>query len=238
MTSHMCLYGSTLIQSEERTIKLSMLIPNKNEEEFISVEEKERYISILRDSITVRLDLSKVSETKGDQKSTQKDHLDKLIQISNGLITSTVAKANYNLSNYKCDIGFASGTSVPDGINIVDGIARGIIEIKDNTSTPAEATRHGISEAFNLAIAQLKLNINYMDVMIPIIGSNGYLIEFSCLVLLKPSFPLIVKLSKVLDLTDDSDLFVAARYFKNINRFYEISLHTEESPSMIPNTYI
>ena len=74
MTSHMCLYGSTLIQSEERTIKPSMLISN-NSGEFISVEEKERYISILRDAITVRLDLSKVSETKGEQKSTHKDFL-------------------------------------------------------------------------------------------------------------------------------------------------------------------
>eukprot|EP01038_Epipyxis_sp_PR26KG_P007171 gene7171-9776_t len=179
-----------------------------------------------------RLDLSKVSETRNGEKNTQKDHLDKLIQISTGLITSTWSEANCALSDYKCDVGFASNTSVADGINVVVGIARGIFEMKYNSATPAEATRQGISEAFNLAVAQLQLNISYMDVMIPRTGSNGYLIEFSCLIL-------VVKLSKVSDLTDESDLIVAARYFKNIiNRFYyELTLRREAS-SIIPSLYI
>jgi hypothetical protein len=52
-------------------------------------------------------------------------------------------------------MGFASSVSIPDVMYVIHGVARGLFEMKNNTSTPAEATRQAISEAFNLAIAQL-----------------------------------------------------------------------------------
>ena len=148
-----------------------------------------------------------------NDKTSQSHHPERLITICDGLITSTGSKPDLTLGSYGCGEGFASTGSIPGGIVVKDNIPRGIFEIKDNTSTPAEATRQGIAEAFNLALMQLHIGVRYSDVMIPVIGSNGYLMEISCLILLEPSFPLVVRLSKVLDLLDNGDLKTAAGYF-------------------------
>jgi hypothetical protein len=73
-------------------------------------------------------------------------------------------------------MGLVTEISVPDGVFVVNGVARAIVEIKDNTMTPAEATRQAIAEAVNMAIAQLKARVSSSDIIIPMIGSNGYLI--------------------------------------------------------------
>jgi len=232
-TSHFAFGSVILFDDEGRNAKPALLIPSTSD--FQSNDIFKAFVHTLEDSVSVQCDLGKVSETKG-AKTTQRDHLEKLIAISKGLVTSTGDKPNATLESYGCGRGFASSSSVPDGVNEVETtindecikFARGIFEMKDNTSTPAEATRQGISEAFNLAITQLvDHKIKHSDIMIPIVGSNGYLIEFSCLVLLPPSFPMVVKLSKVLDLTDNEDVRTAAGYFMKINDWYSTSLQID-----------
>ena len=157
--------------------------------------------------------------------SPQKDHLENLILIFSGLVTSSGEKKRLTLENYNCGIGFASKGSVPDGMVVDDqGFPRGIFEVKDNTMTPTEATRQGIAEAYNVALGHLKLGVSYSDVMVPIVGSNGYLMELSCMILLEPSFPLVVRLHRVLDLTDDQDLRVAAGFLLRFQEFFSLPL--------------
>ena len=160
-----------MLLDEERTAKPDRLIPLKD-----SIPP-DRSINVLGDSVCVRPDLSKVGETRSSM-NTQKDHLENLILIFSVLVTSSHEKKRLTLENYNCGIGFASKGSVPDGMVVDDqGFPRGIFEVKDNTMTPTEATRQGIAEAYNVALGHLKLGVSYSDVMVPIVGSNGYLME-------------------------------------------------------------
>ncbi len=226
MTSHLSIYDPVMLLQNNRVIKPSILVPN-----ILDVFDKAsicKWTHYLSDSIAINSDLSKVSETKGER-TTQKLHLEKLVEIIPGMKTSTGDKHNSTLHYYGCNYGFASSNSVPDGI-IINKLARGIYEVKDNTLTPAVATRQGISEATNLANRQLQVGVKFDDIMIPIVGSNGYLIEFSCLILFEPSFPVFVKLSKVLDLTDSTDLNIATKYFIKLDKFFKMEITTSTSP--------
>lgn len=232
--SMISLFHKSLYIEEKRNFADPMsLIPKMDTLDKIILQ---RYVSILRDSVCIRSDLSKVSETKSD-KNIQQDHLEMFLSIIKGLVTSTKEKEKFNLEYYRCNDGFVSNKSIPDAVNVIKDIPRGIIEAKDNTSAPAEATRQGIAEAFNLAINQLRNNVKYSDVMIPVIGTNGYLMEFSCMILLKPSFPMVVKLSKVLDLTDDVDIEFAAGFFLKIDEFYRKELPIVIQPSCPPTVF-
>ena len=46
----------------------------------------------------------------------------------------------------------------------------------------------------------------------PIYSTTGHLAQFSAVILLLPCFPMVINLSKVLDLTDDSDRLLVAVY--------------------------
>ena len=226
MFSHLNSYDPTLMLNDGRSVSPSSLVPNLDR---ISKGDLQRFMNYLRDSVVVKTDMSRVGETK-ELRNTQKDHLGVLTHVSLQLKTSTNDNG-FNLSKLESEKGFASPLSVPDAANVINGVGRSVVEIKDNTSAPAEATRQAIAEAFNLAIRQLDLGWPYTDIVIPIIGSNGYLIEFSCLALLPPSFPVIVKLSKVLDLTDEADTRIAAGFLYKFNEFYstEISAATRDA---------
>ena len=58
---------------------------------------------------------------------------------------------------------------------------------------------------------QLNLGVNADQIMVPVVGSNGHLMQFGAVVMLKPSFPAFFVISSVLDLTDDDSLAEAAR---------------------------
>lgn len=167
--------------------------------------------------ILVHNDLSKVSETKasegslGKNRSVQNHHLDGIRDIpifKDILRTSTRS----SLTDLQCPVGVASGASVPDGIfKDADGICRGILEVKHNTDTPAEAVRQGASEGTNVAMSHLARSVHVDNVLVPVVGSNGYLMQFGAVIMLKPSFPVFFMISHVLDLTRDADLLDAAR---------------------------
>ena len=234
-TSYLSSYSPNLFENDIRIGKPYDLIPVNS----FDKTELQNVVNILKDCITVKTDLGCVHETGSTGAETiQKDHLEKIIVLSSGLVTTTGKKSNRTLASYNCHDGFASQRSIPDGVNVIDEEARGIFEVKANTAAPCDATRQAISEAYNLAIRQLRLGIKYTDIMIPIVGSNGYLMEFSCLILLPPSFPLVVKLSKVLDINNQNDCNIAAGYLININKFYKIKIDcNENAPSQLVNLY-
>lgn len=45
----------------------------------------------------------------------------------------------------------------------------------ENTLTPADSLRQGACEASNVALAQLSLGVDADDIVVPVVGSNGYL---------------------------------------------------------------
>eukprot|EP01036_Dinobryon_divergens_P025263 gene25263-33792_t len=111
-------------------------------------------------------------------------------------------------------MGVASEGSIPDGyLKDYEMKARGIFEVTHDTDAPAEeGIRQGASAASNVALFQLQYGVRVDDIVIPVIGSNGYLMQFAAVVMLKPSFPMLVMLSPVLlDLTDNTMLLESAR---------------------------
>lgn len=104
--------------------------------------------------------------------------------------TTTSSKSASALKDLNCSSGLASKSSIPDGyFRDRDGYIRGIFEVNHGTDIPAEALRQGASEASNVALMQLNLGVNVDQIMVPVVGSNGHLMQFGAVVMLKPSFP-------------------------------------------------
>ena len=175
---------------------------------------------ILMRSLVVYNDLSKVAETSGyahesqvgKDLAVQPNHLDALISICElNLCTTTTSKSGYALKDLNCSYGLASESSIPNGyFRDRQRRIRGIFEVKHGTDIPAEALRQGASEASNVALMQLNLGVNVDQIMVPVVGSNGHLMQFGAVIMLKPSFPAFFVISSVLDMTHDS-LCEAAR---------------------------
>jgi len=136
------------------------------------------------------------------------------------------------LGNLKCNDGAASEGSQCDGYWLDSaGNARGVAEAKSSTDAPAEGGRQAVSEAINMAVAQVKLGVAPEDVLIPILSTSGQLMQFMALILLLPCFPMVVNLSKVLDLADDSDRLVAAGHCIKIHKFVDTPLRITNEPT-------
>ena len=225
-TNHCPFFDPTEVEEDPRVVKLwSHFL--RTEEEIAGLLKGETVETIaykLGKTITVNNDLSKVSETKansaaaaiGKERTVQQHHLGRIKQLIFGssLDTSTGKGSEMTLANLDCSTGIASKDSVPDGHFVDnDNEPRGIFEVSHGTDAPAECLREGSSEASNIAFYQLKRGVDIDNIVVPVIGSNGYLIQFGAVMMLRPSFPMFSIISKVLDLTDDASLLEAARLF-------------------------
>ena len=172
----------------------------------------------LAQTIIVYNDLSKVSETRslsssalGKDRTVQSHHLDAMKMLFNDQLQTSTNRSGHTLQELGCPHGIATSISTPDGhFKDAQCHARGIIEVKHNTDTPAECLRQGAAAATNLALAQVTFGVSVDDIVVPVVGSNGYLMQIGAVIMLKPSFPVFIMLSHVLDLTCDSMLLVAA----------------------------
>ena len=183
---------------------------------------------VLFSSVSYRHDYSIVSETKGPD-STQSFHLELQKGIFRKRLTTSTrsdcSSVSKRLSDVKCGIGPSRSTSTPDGIYMDDNeIARGIVEIKDNTFAPAEGLRQGAAEATNVALHHISLGVPWDKVAVPNVGMSGYLIQFTIVVMLDPCYPVVVEISKVLDLKYRKDAKTAAGYLYSLNNFLSNSL--------------
>jgi hypothetical protein len=155
-----------------------------------------------------------------------------------GLKTTTATKKDCTLVDYDCGIGLATAQSVADGyFQTVDGVLRGIWEVKHGTDTPAEGLRQGAPEASNIALHHLALGVDSDDILVPVIASNGYLIQFAAVIMLKESFPVLIALSHVLDMTNDEQLDEAARLLCCVENIVSIPLKIDTGTST-PNARV
>ena len=183
----------------------------------------------LHASITVQFDYSKVSETKSPD-CVQEFHIEVLNSLFNGkMITSTRSK--FSLDSIGCGYGPASKISVPD-ILFTDrnNKPRGIGEAKHNMCAPAEGLRQGVSESINIAYKQLLDGVVWSKVAVPNVGLTGCLIQFSLIVFLPPSFPVVVEISRVFDLRYPGDRRIAAGYIQKLAVYLERPLQAHFDP--------
>jgi hypothetical protein len=190
-------------------------------------------------------DLSKIHETTrgvgisnvGRDLSVQGNHLDKILLLFHGFKSSTRGNAIGTLSELGCGWGIATGASIPDGyIHDEKNIPRVIWEMKDGAVAPSDSMRQGIVEATHFAIRHLSLGVSIDDIVVPVVSSNGYLLQIGVVMLLKPCFPMSVMLTPVLDLTDDEMLRQAARMLLSIKDLVDQPLNTTTASSSSSST--
>ena len=241
LNNHYNYFDPTMVEEDARVQKLwPTFVPSKEDLDSHSPHESELDY-FLFDAICTRVDMSVVSEVPrpiGD--SVQVNHLDKIsTYFKDFFISSTTSKKQLTLAKMGCNDGCASSLSVSDGyfketFSAEQSIVRGIWEVKDNTLTPSEGLRQAISEGTNVTVSHLRHGIPWDQVMVPLVSSNGHLIQFGCIVLLEPSFPFMVVLSKVLDLLDSSDRALAVGYLRKLQSFLQKPLLESKSSHMNP----
>ena len=230
LMSHLVCYDSTLIDhpDERHTSATELFIPSN---ELLESEDVVRLSQFLFSVTLCNYDLSKVSEeSKGNvTRSVQTNHLDIFKQIFSFNLQTSTGLSTMSMESLNCALGVASAKSSPDGVGGDGHYARMIWEVKHNISTPAVALRQAISEGTNVGWALLRSGVKWSDVYVPLIGGNGYLIQFAVLAFLKPGFPYSFMLSKVLDLTDPRDRLAAAGYLSMVFTYIADAL-PKESP--------
>lgn len=212
-------------------------------DEAVPLAEVVKLAGKLAGAVVVYNDLSKVSETKscdsdlGRCLTVDIDHLAVLGAFLSGLST---VKQTLKVRN--CCIGAVTPTTTPDGVfQDKKGVPRGIFEAKNGTNSPSEGMRQAVPEATNLAVHQLGLGVAAKDIVIPVVASNGYLLQVGAVVVLEPSFPMFVMLTPVLDLCDDAMLLRAARTLHFVHQVITTELQftqatqTEEGMGMFLN---
>jgi hypothetical protein len=79
----------------------------------------------------------------------------------------------------------------------------------------------------------VRRGVKWSDIYVPLIGGNGYLIQFAVMAFLKPGFPYSFMMSKVLDLTNPRDKLVAAGYLSRIFAFIAEPLTNDKTIPLV-----
>lgn len=197
----------------------------------IEVEGADAIARALPALVAMKWDISKYPETKGNL-NVQNFHLDQLASFSKNFRTTTdISNANATLALLNCRDGVASSSSSPDGYafeELLDSseiVLRAIFEVKHSTDSPEEMLVQAFVEATNVALAQLRLGVAWQKVCVPIVISNGRLMQFACCEVLEPSFPRLIVVSKVLDLWDVRDCQEAGVQLAKVVKWCSIPLH-------------
>lgn len=234
-SNHRNFFDPTMVEEDVRIEKIwPTFVPTKEEIDDIGFELEYS----LFDSLCTRVDMSVVSEKGSTIHDTtiQFDHLDKFTTFFNGiLLSTTTSKKDLTLADLSCVEGCVSPRSVCDGYLIAGSEIigskpiRGIFEVNDNILTPSEGLRKAFSAGTNVAISLLRLGVPWDQIKVPLVSSNGYLMQFGCIALLEPSFPFMTVLSKVLDLIDPSDRRLAAAYLVKLRSYLQLPLPIAEA---------
>ena len=237
LINHCPFFDPTDVEEDKRNKKLWTLFKLSPEELNTNANQIRLLRLCLENLILVNNDLSKIPETLSDRRnavgkdrSVQADHLDKFNALFGNLFRTSSLDKTLSLKKFDCNTGMVSDLSQPDGFlkEQKTNYIRAVIDVTDNTSTPAEAMRQCAATASNVALRQIELGVPVDDIVVPVIVSNGYQMQFGVVIILKPTFPVFVMISHVLDLTCDKSLTQAAIYIWCIKNIVEKSLETTE----------
>jgi hypothetical protein len=227
-------YDPTLSLEDRHSFKLSSCFS-------LSMEtcprgDVDKCTNALYKSIVVHQDLSSAGEEPG--KGLGPDSYGKSLTVQQNHLAYLSIRMKYlkilslKVSDANCGFGLVTGDSKPDAY-FMDGEdhARGIFEVKNGSCLPLEAIRQGLSEASNVAIHQRNLGVAVNDIIVPVVGSNGYLIQFGVVILYDDSFPVAILVSEVLNLRNEEQRKEAVRLFCCCQRMFEKPLHVALKPT-------
>jgi hypothetical protein len=201
----------------------SMLIPNSADLRNDKVIVMGRR---LRNILAMNVDGSIIHETGKYSYTVQKNHLNKLINIfPSASLCTTTDNNRITMDSLGCSDGLVKGKSRPDSyfMSKKNSLVIGSFEVKDNNYAPIDCLRQSFAYATNFAFELVKAGVPAKDILIPLIGSNGHLMQFGCLRVLQPLFPYLICTSKVFDISDNVECDLAAAHFWKIDTFLESS---------------
>jgi hypothetical protein len=185
----------------------------------------------LSHSLPEELDWKETPETKGER-NIQRDHLEPLAKCLPWISTKPKCLKKFGLTE-----GVVTGGSRPDAIFLdTNRVPRGIMEVKGSAIAEIEGLRQAAASAINVACFQVDRGVPPLDVIVPIVSSNGHRIQFGAVLVLPPCFPYFLPLTGGLDLGNPSERSEIAKMFLRIKKLLGVPLPLppEEIPLKVP----
>lgn len=117
--------------------------------------------------------------------------------------------------------GIAEGRSYNDFHNSIgdsdSAVYTGVLENKGAEGSILGAVSQAVASSTNMQISLLQRGLPRERCVIPVVGNTGLCMVFGVSIVLYPSFPTFIPLSKRLDLSDPYERKVAAAYLKKAN---------------------
>jgi hypothetical protein len=176
---------------------------------FIPTEEE---IQSIEDTTRLRFHVEKASlqclgETEDQGVTDQSTCLQTFLFSNNG---------QKQLKSRNLGVGIAGETSYEDLHILYKGLYMAVVENKGGDSGVIPAFAEGAAIASNFALRLLALGLPPEECIVPVVANTGVLMAFGVTIILKPSFPTFVPISKTLDLGDEYERRVAAAYLQRI----------------------
>ena len=117
--------------------------------------------------------------------------------------------------------GIVSTASKPDFLWTLHGSPLGVLEVKGGSSSVLSALRQAAVTATNIAVSLLQRGCSAEDIVVPVAGSTGRVMQFGAVVVLQPSFPTFLPTSHILDLACDGSNALANAYLIKASKWVQ-----------------
>jgi hypothetical protein len=134
-------------------------------------------------------------------------------------VFSFEANGQKQLKSRGLEFGIAAGNSYEDHHMKWGHHHMADLEDKGADGSILAALAQGACTGSNFAMAHLRAGLPWNECIVPVAGNTGLLMSFGATVVLQPSFPTFVPLSKLLDLSDSRERRVAAAYLHKMEQF-------------------
>jgi hypothetical protein len=123
-----------------------------------------------------------------------------------------IPQLNSSGSQLNASGGIVSAASKPDFLWTFRGAPLGVLEVKGGSSSVLSALRQAAVTATNIAVNLLDRGHSAEEIVVPVAGSTGRLMQFGAVIVLDPSFPTFLPTSHILDLACDGSNAIANAY--------------------------
>jgi hypothetical protein len=135
-------------------------------------------------------------------------------------------------------VGIVKGSSYEDFHCMHKGAYLAILEIKSADGCILHACSQAVVTATNMQLGLLNKGVSADQCIVPVIASTGLVMTFGVSVVLSPSFPTYIPLSKQLDLSDPFEREVAAAYLvKAITHARELGTRIPKSKTQQKDSF-
>lgn len=129
--------------------------------------------------------------------------------------------------------GIALSSSYDDFSFVIRNVCGGVMEAKGTDDSVLRGFHQAAVTATNIAMTLLDRGYPREDIVIPVVGTDGFSMIFGVTILLEDTFPTLIPLSKFLDLSDPSERNIASAYLLKASHHVQKMLEFARNDSMI-----